>query len=327
MHHERHPRRTKVTTTARMHQATNRSPAPHSRGRPPRSRPAPPLPPRAEPTTGATNARRSTPTAYRIDRSGTHAPRSGTAPARYPEQRATTAQSPRAASRRRVQNRPPGLRMHRGTASRRTESTRTARMHHGTPRPCAGDRAVDPCALRGRAHHATPAHSRPCRTDHPGHRCTAWNGHTAYRIDRNGTHAPQREAPRRRAAPGSAPQPGADPTERPARASGFLLLVEGGEDLVGGVEVGVDVLDVVAVLEGVDEAHDLAGTLEVDLDLHRGQELRLGGVVVDARLLEGGADGDEVAGLADDLEALAEVVDLLGAGVEDGVEHGLLVDA
>src|SRR5690606_5533154 len=86
MHHERHPRRTKVTTTARMHQATNRSPAPHSRGRPPRSRPAPPLPPRAEPTTWATNARRSTPTAYRIDRSGTHAPRSGTGPARCPDQ-------------------------------------------------------------------------------------------------------------------------------------------------------------------------------------------------------------------------------------------------
>ena len=57
------------------------------------------------------------------------------------------------------------------------------------------------------------------------------------------------------------------------------------------VEVGVDALHVVAVLERVDEAQDLARTLDVQLDLHGREEDRVGGVVLDAGLLEGRTHG------------------------------------
>ena len=57
-----------------------------------------------------------------------------------------------------------------------------------------------------------------------------------------------------------------------------------------------------------------------------GDELHVGGVVVDAGVLEGGADGDDVGGLALHLEGLVEVVDLLGAGVEGRLEDVVLGD-
>ena len=57
-----------------------------------------------------------------------------------------------------------------------------------------------------------------------------------------------------------------------------------------------------------------------------GDELHVGGVVVDAGVLEGGADRDHVGGLALDLEGLVEVVDLLGAGVEGRLEDVVLGD-
>jgi len=44
----------------------------------------------------------------------------------------------------------------------------------------------------------------------------------------------------------------------------------------------------------------------------------------DPRRLNGGTDCDEVGGLGDDLEAVAEVVDLLRAGVEDDLEQVVL---
>ncbi len=59
-----------------------------------------------------------------------------------------------------------------------------------------------------------------------------------------------------------------------------------------GVEVGEDVLHVVAVLQGVDQPEDLPGTLFVELDLVVGTKYGLGGVVVDAGVLEGRADRD-----------------------------------
>src|SRR3954451_7522773 len=99
------------------------------------------------------------------------------------------------------------------------------------------------------------------------------------------------------------------------------------EHLVGDVVVGVDVLHVVAVLEGVDEPEHLACGLLVELDRGARHEAGLGRVVVDPGVLQRGADGHQVGGLADDLEGVTEVADLLRAGVEDGHEHRVLVDA
>jgi hypothetical protein len=43
-----------------------------------------------------------------------------------------------------------------------------------------------------------------------------------------------------------------------------LLLVEGGQHLVGEVDVGVDVLHVVAVLQRIDQLEHLARSVDVD---------------------------------------------------------------
>ena len=70
----------------------------------------------------------------------------------------------------------------------------------------------------------------------------------------------------------------------------------------------------------------LPAAVGVDRDLEAGDELHVGGVVVDAGVLERGADGDHVGGLALHLEGLVEVVDLLGAGVEGRLEDVVLGD-
>ena len=70
----------------------------------------------------------------------------------------------------------------------------------------------------------------------------------------------------------------------------------------------------------------LRGAVLVELDLHVGHELRLGGVVVDAGGLQRRAYGDQVAGLGDHLERLPQVVDVLGARVEGRLEHVVLGD-
>src|SRR5690606_31953169 len=88
-------------------------------------------------------------------------------------------------------------------------------------------------------------------------------------------------------------------------------------DLVGDVRVGVDVLHVVGVLESVDEAHHLPGAFLVERDFHAGNEAQLSGLVFDPRFLQGGTHRHQVAGLADDLERFAHVVDVLSARVED----------
>src|SRR4051794_5278690 len=98
------------------------------------------------------------------------------------------------------------------------------------------------------------------------------------------------------------------------------------EHLVGDVVVGEDVLHVVAVLERVDEPEDLARGLLVELDRDAGHEAGVGGVVVDAGVLQRGAHRDQVGRLAHDLEAVALVAHLLGPGVQHGHEHGVLVD-
>src|ERR1019366_4019857 len=96
-----------------------------------------------------------------------------------------------------------------------------------------------------------------------------------------------------------------------------VLVVELGEDLVAHVAVGPHVLDVVAVLEGLDDPKHLACAIDVELDLQRGDEGGLSRVVVDARTLQGGADGHEVGRLAHDLEGFTDVVDLFCTRVQD----------
>ena len=70
----------------------------------------------------------------------------------------------------------------------------------------------------------------------------------------------------------------------------------------------------------------MPGAVVVELDLHVGHERGLGGVVVDAGRLERGAHRDQVGGLGDHLEGLAQVVDLVGAGVERRLEDVVLGD-
>ena len=55
--------------------------------------------------------------------------------------------------------------------------------------------------------------------------------------------------------------------------------------VVGDVEVGVDVLHVVAVFQRVDQLENLAGGVSVQRGARRGQEAGVGGVVVDAAAL------------------------------------------
>ena len=80
----------------------------------------------------------------------------------------------------------------------------------------------------------------------------------------------------------------------------------------------------VELFEHVDQLEDLARLILVQVDLDAGQERQVGRLVVDAGLLQGGADRDHVGRLGDDLEGVAEVVDLLGAGVEDRHQHVVL---
>ena len=66
---------------------------------------------------------------------------------------------------------------------------------------------------------------------------------------------------------------------------------------------------------------DGSGPLFVEGDLHGRQEGHLGRVVVDPGLLQRGPDRHQVAGFADHLERIAEVIDLFRARVEHGREH------
>src|ERR1700757_2530269 len=95
------------------------------------------------------------------------------------------------------------------------------------------------------------------------------------------------------------------------------LVVERGQHLVREVDVGVDVLHVVAVLERVDELEHLTGGVEVDGNADRRRETGLGRLVVDAGVLQRGPHPDQIGRLGDDLEAVAQVVDVLGAGFQN----------
>src|SRR6202000_1491737 len=101
--------------------------------------------------------------------------------------------------------------------------------------------------------------------------------------------------------------------------SGELL-----HNVVAHVVVREDVLDVIGVFQRVDHLEYLAGLVLVEVDLAARQERGVGGLVVDPGLLQRGAHRDQVGRLGDDLEGLAEVGDLLGAGVEDRHEDVVL---
>src|SRR5690349_6826539 len=141
------------------------------------------------------------------------------------------------------------------------------------------------------------------------------------------TPSPQRvnpgSTPSTRMSARSHPNPhGANTTHREPRPA--LIRAGCRHHFVGGVEVGVDVLHVVAVLERLDQPEDLASALFVQRHAHARDELRVGGVVVDIRFLERGAHGDQVGRLADHLESLTEVVDLLGPGVQHRTQDVVL---
>ena len=100
------------------------------------------------------------------------------------------------------------------------------------------------------------------------------------------------------------------------RRRALLVVLELGLDLGRQVEVAVDVLDVVAVFESVDDPENLACSVGVDLDLERGNELDIRRLVVKARLLQRRTHGDEVGCLGDDFESLSVRLDLLGPCLE-----------
>src|SRR5438128_1039647 len=71
------------------------------------------------------------------------------------------------------------------------------------------------------------------------------------------------------------------------------------EDVRVDIEVGVDRVDVVLLLERIDQLEDLRGGFLVERDAHLGQLGDLGGLDLDAGLVEGGPDGREVGGVAE----------------------------
>src|SRR5262245_8955451 len=81
-------------------------------------------------------------------------------------------------------------------------------------------------------------------------------------------------------------------------------------DLVADIEVGIYVLNVVTLFDGVDQLEDLLRAFLVQLHGHAGHERGLGRLVVDAGLLECRPYWNQIARLRDHLVRLAEVVDL-----------------
>ena len=95
---------------------------------------------------------------------------------------------------------------------------------------------------------------------------------------------------------------GVDPDK--AQSQTLLVALELSLHLGGEIEVREHVLHVVAVFERVDQAEHLASGVGVDLDLQVRHELCVCGLVVDTGLNKGGAHGNQVACLGDDLDRL-----------------------
>ncbi len=106
-----------------------------------------------------------------------------------------------------------------------------------------------------------------------------------------------------------------------------LVLVELCLHVGRDLEVREHVLHVVGVLEGIDQPEHLACGVGVDLDAEVGDELGLGRVVVDPRLLERGTSLHQSRRVGDDLESTALIVDLFGTGIEHGEQDVVLTHA
>src|SRR5215470_5767607 len=122
--------------------------------------------------------------------------------------------------------------------------------------------------------------------------------------------------------PGSLPSSaagGLDPNE--LNCSTQLL-----HDLVGDRVVRVYVLDLVGFLEHVDDLEDLPRGLFVERHLDRGQERRLGRLILDPGLLQRGPDRHQIGCLTDHFVGLADVVDFLGARIKHREQHVVLAE-
>src|ERR1700730_11327857 len=126
----------------------------------------------------------------------------------------------------------------------------------------------------------------------------------------------------RRLRSSSMPRSSCGPSSRivmwPTRSTELL------HDVIGHGVVRVHVLDVVGILKRLDQPEHPSGLILIQLDLDRGQERGLRGLVFDPRLLQRGAHRHQVARLADHLERLTKIVILLGARVQHRPEHVVL---
>ena len=96
--------------------------------------------------------------------------------------------------------------------------------------------------------------------------------------------------------------------------------------LLGDVVVGVDVLDVVVLVEDVAELEHLLAVLDVEVDVGGGDVAGLGALGGDPVLFEGLADGLEDLGVAGDLEVAVDELDVVGAGLEGDLHQAVLGD-
>ena len=108
------------------------------------------------------------------------------------------------------------------------------------------------------------------------------------------------------------------------RYESLVFSLELSEDLVREIHVGVDVLHVIRLLEGVDEAEDLLRVVGLQRHVDGSTEIVIRVVDLNASLGERVLDGRDIARGADNLKALAQVVDLFGTSVEHGHEDVIL---
>ena len=107
---------------------------------------------------------------------------------------------------------------------------------------------------------------------------------------------------------------------RQVRASGVR------EHRVRDVEVEVDVLDVVALLERVDQPQQRAGLVGVDLDLRLGQQREVGALDRDPASSSAARSAGEVVRLGRDQPHVAVLAHVLRAAVGRGERDRVLVD-
>lgn len=100
-----------------------------------------------------------------------------------------------------------------------------------------------------------------------------------------------------------------------------------GHHLVGSGPVGVDVLHIVEVIEVVNELGHLAGIVEAQLDLVLRLHDLVGGIVVEAGVLQSLAHGEQVGRTGHNGEHLTVIGNVLGTGFGGGFEQLVEVHA